>query len=355
MVQTRQKRGKQTNKDNAESPSKDPKSSSTQSQSAAIPALTYPDWASYQGYYNPATGTNVTAPGFPPQVASSPQGHPPYMWGPQMSPYGTPYVMYPHGGVYPYPTVQPGSMQYSPYPMQSANGTMEASEKSNKSKSEKKAKGKKKSESSSNGTSSQSGESESDDSSEGSSSSTKKDLGSGKETSQKCSGSGGRGRKKSNSSIPTSAPQQQQQQQMVVSPAMPPFWAIPPAGYAAPGAASGTAADYWAATAAAPATPITMTVKAPTPRRNLVQVDPNTQDERELKRQRRKQSNRESARRSRLKKQAEWELVAKCAADLKQENESLKEELKRLQDECDKLTSENTSIKERINESSQES
>ncbi|KAF3332411.1 transcription factor HBP-1a-like isoform X4 [Carex littledalei] len=354
MVQTRQKSGKQTDKENADSPSKDPKPSSTQSQPAATPALAYTDWASYQAYYNPAAGTNVAAPSFPPQIASSPQGHPPYMWGPQMAPYGTPYVMYPHGGVYPYPSVQPGSVQYNPYPTQSANGTTEASGKSNKSKSEKKLKGKKKSLSSSNGTSSQSGESGSDDSSEGSSSSTNKAMSSGREMSQKGSESRGRGRKKSNSSTPTSAPQQQQQ--MVVSPAMPPYWAIPPGGYATPGAASGMPADYWAAAAAAaaPATPITMTVKAPTPRRNLVQTDPNPQDEREQKRQKRKQSNRESARRSRLKKQAEWELVAKNAADLKQENESLKEELKRLQDECDKLNSENASLKEKVNESNHE-
>ena len=44
------------------------------------------------------------------------------------------------------------------------------------------------------------------------------------------------------------------------------------------------------------------------------------QDERELKRQRRKQSNRESARRSRLRKQAECEDLGKRVDKLQDEN-----------------------------------
>jgi predicted nuclease with TOPRIM domain len=42
--------------------------------------------------------------------------------------------------------------------------------------------------------------------------------------------------------------------------------------------------------------------------------------------------------------QAEWEEVANRADLLKQENSSLKEELKQLQEKCDGLTSENTSL-----------
>jgi len=42
--------------------------------------------------------------------------------------------------------------------------------------------------------------------------------------------------------------------------------------------------------------------------------------------------------------QAEWEEVANRADLLKQENSSLKEELKQLQEKCDSLTSENTSL-----------
>ncbi|XP_021718496.1 G-box-binding factor 1-like isoform X2 [Chenopodium quinoa] len=72
------------------------------------------------------------------------------------------------------------------------------------------------------------------------------------------------------------------------------------------------------------------------------------QDERELKRQKRKQSNRESARRSRLRKQAECEELQRRVESLNNENSSLREELKRLSAECEKLTSENNSIKEEL-------
>ncbi|XP_054823749.1 G-box-binding factor 1 [Prosopis cineraria] len=72
------------------------------------------------------------------------------------------------------------------------------------------------------------------------------------------------------------------------------------------------------------------------------------QDERELKRQKRKQSNRESARRSRLRKQAECEELQKRVETLGNENRTLREELQRLSEECENLTSENNSIKEEL-------
>ena len=53
-------------------------------------------------------------------------------------------------------------------------------------------------------------------------------------------------------------------------------------------------------------------------------------DERELKRQRRKQSNRESARRSRLRKQAECEELGGRVDALSTENITLRAELDRL-------------------------
>ncbi|KAL0423907.1 UNVERIFIED_CONTAM: G-box-binding factor 1 [Sesamum radiatum] len=72
------------------------------------------------------------------------------------------------------------------------------------------------------------------------------------------------------------------------------------------------------------------------------------QDERELKRQKRKQSNRESARRSRLRKQAECEELQHRVETLSNENHTLRDELQRLSEECEKLTSENNSIKEEL-------
>ena len=55
-------------------------------------------------------------------------------------------------------------------------------------------------------------------------------------------------------------------------------------------------------------------------------------DERELKRQRRKQSNRESARRSRLRKQAECEELGGRVDALSTENVTLRAELDRLKE-----------------------
>jgi plant G-box-binding factor len=73
-------------------------------------------------------------------------------------------------------------------------------------------------------------------------------------------------------------------------------------------------------------------------------------DERELKRQRRKQSNRESARRSRLRKQAECDELAQRADVLNVENASLRAELSRIKSEYEKALSENAALKERLGE-----
>lgn len=72
------------------------------------------------------------------------------------------------------------------------------------------------------------------------------------------------------------------------------------------------------------------------------------QDEKELKRQRRKEANRESARRSRMRKQAECDELAEKVQALTSENESLKMEVDRLGELCQKLTSENHALLERL-------
>ncbi|KAF3510841.1 hypothetical protein F2Q69_00008886 [Brassica cretica] len=71
-------------------------------------------------------------------------------------------------------------------------------------------------------------------------------------------------------------------------------------------------------------------------------------DERELKRQKRKQSNRESARRSRLRKQAECEQLQQRVESLTSENQSLRDELQRLSGECEKLKTENNTIQDEL-------
>ncbi|KAH7578013.1 hypothetical protein ACOSP7_000885 [Xanthoceras sorbifolium] len=68
------------------------------------------------------------------------------------------------------------------------------------------------------------------------------------------------------------------------------------------------------------------------------------QNERELKRERRKQSNRESARRSRLRKQAETEELARKVDLLNAENVTLKSEVNQLTEKSEKLRLENATL-----------
>ncbi|KAF4401747.1 hypothetical protein G4B88_000795 [Cannabis sativa] len=135
-------------------------------------------------------------------------------------------------------------------------------------------------------------------------------------------------------------------------------------GGGAPGAVPGPATnlnigmDYWGAPAASaipalrgkvPSTPVAGGIVT-AGSRDSVQSQLWLQDERELKRQKRKQSNRESARRSRLRKQAECDELAQRADALKEENANLRSEVNRIRSEYDQLLSENTSLKEKLGE-----
>uniref|UniRef100_A0ACD5VQ14 Uncharacterized protein n=1 Tax=Avena sativa TaxID=4498 RepID=A0ACD5VQ14_AVESA len=72
------------------------------------------------------------------------------------------------------------------------------------------------------------------------------------------------------------------------------------------------------------------------------------QDSKESKRERRKQSNRDSARRSRLRKQAETDQLAKRVELLTAENASLRREINRLKESSKKLSSENSALMEKL-------
>ncbi|KAK4339355.1 hypothetical protein RND71_040817 [Anisodus tanguticus] len=72
------------------------------------------------------------------------------------------------------------------------------------------------------------------------------------------------------------------------------------------------------------------------------------QNERELKREKRKQSNRESARRSRLRKQAEAEELAMRVQSLTEENLILKSEINKLVENSEKLKLDNAALMERL-------
>lgn len=89
---------------------------------------------------------------------------------------------------------------------------------------------------------------------------------------------------------------------------------------------------------------------------SLAMVPPETwlQNERELKRERRKQSNRESARRSRLRKQAETEELARKVEALTAENMALRSELNQLSEKSDKLRGANATLLDKLKSSEPE-
>ncbi|CAH8357982.1 unnamed protein product [Eruca vesicaria subsp. sativa] len=337
---------------------------SSQEPSSAVSAgMATPDWSGFQAY------SPMPPHGF---VASSPQPHP-YMWGVQhmMPPYGTPphpYVtMYPPGGMYGHPSMPPGSYPYSPYAMPSPNGMTEASgnttggAEGDAKQSEVKEKlpikrsrgslgslnmitGKnnetgKNSGASANGAYSKSGESASDGSSEGSDANSQNGSGSGQDGKDATSENGGsaNGPRNGTPTLPMSQ----------TVPIMP----MPAAG---PPTNLNIGMDYWGAPTSAGIPG--MQGKASTPVPGIVppvsrdggHSQPWLQDDREIKRQKRKQSNRESARRSRLRKQAECDELAQRAEVLNEENASLRAEIIRLKSQCEELTSENTSLKDQL-------
>ncbi|XP_015619717.1 bZIP transcription factor 1-D isoform X1 [Oryza sativa Japonica Group] len=358
----------------ADAPTKTSKASAPQEQqppassSTATPAV-YPDWANFQQGYPPIPPHGF----FPSPVASSPQGHP-YMWGaqPMIPPYGTPpppYVMYPPG-VYAHPSMPPGAHPFTPYAMASPNGNAdptgttttaaaaaagETDGKSSEGKEKspiKRSKGSlgslnmitgknstehgKTSGASANGAISQSGESGSESSSEGSEANSQNDS-HHKESGQEQDGEV----RSSQNGVSRSPSQAKLNQTMAIMP-MTSSGPVP-----APTTNLNIGMDYWANTASS--TPAIHGKATPTAAPgSMVPGEQWVQDERELKRQRRKQSNRESARRSRLRKQAECEELAQRAEVLKQENTSLRDEVNRIRKEYDELLSKNSSLKEKL-------
>ncbi|CAN8313926.1 unnamed protein product [Cochlearia groenlandica] len=331
-------------------------SSSTASQepsSAAVSAgAATPDWSGFQAY------SSMQPHGY---VASSPQPHP-YMWGVQhmMPPYGTPshpYVaMYPPGGMYAHPSLPPGSYPYSPYAMPSPNGIADASgntgsgTEGDAKQSEGKEKlpikrskgslgslnmiigktndtGKDSGASANNGACSKSAESASDGSSEGSDANSQNTALASDGLGETASENGGsaHGQPRNGSIVPVN----QTSSIMPVSAAT----CVP-----GPPTNLNIGMDYWSGHG-------NVSTAVPGVVVDGSQPQPWLQDERELKRQKRKQSNRESARRSRLRKQAECDELAQRADVLNGENASLRAEINKLKSQYEVLLAENSSIK----------
>ncbi|XP_065877322.1 bZIP transcription factor 16 [Euphorbia lathyris] len=368
----------ETDKTAKEKEAKPPAAAASQEQSSTTSTGTVnPDWAGFQAY------SPIPPHGF---LASSPQAHP-YMWGVQhiMPPYGTPphpYVaMYPHGGIYAHPSMPPGSYPFSPFPMASPNGVAEASgytpgsaEADGKPSDVKeklpikRSKGSlgslnmitgknnelgKTTGASANGVYSKSAESGSEGTSEGSDANSQSDSqmkSGGRQDSLEADASHNGGSVNVPQNGGQGTPNTIINQTMSVVP-------IPPTG--APGALPGPATnlnigmEYWGAPTSSaipgirgkvPSTPVAGGARDP------LQSQLWLQDEREIKRQRRKQSNRESARRSRLRKQAECDELAQRAEALKEENANLRSEVNRIKSEYEQLLAENASLKERLGE-----
>nr|ABU45199.1 unknown [Petunia integrifolia subsp. inflata] len=307
-------------------PTKSSKPVSTQ-ETATTPS--YPDWSSsMQAYYS----AGATPPFFASPVASP---TPPYLWGgqhPGMPPYGTPLpypAFYPHAGVYAHPNMAmqtPNTVQANP---ESDGKGPEGKDRSSSKKVKaslggKAGNGGKVTSGSGNDGATQSDESRSEGTSDTNDENDNHEFAANKKGSfnQMLADGASAQNNPSGANYQTS---------------------VPGNPVTMPATNLNIGMDVWNASSTAPGA-MNMQPNATGP----VITDKWVQDERELKRQKRKQSNRESARRSRLRKQAECEELQRKVETLSNENSTLKDELRRLSEECEKLTSENNSIKEEL-------
>ncbi|KAM1933677.1 hypothetical protein ACFX15_017953 [Malus domestica] len=320
-------------------PSKPSKQASTPQELPTTPS--YPDWSSsMQAYYGPG---GTPPPFFASTVASS-TPHP-YMWGaqhPMMPPYGTPVpypAMYPPGGVYAHPSMvmTPGAPQPTPeFEGKGPDGKERASTKKPKGTAGnaglaggKVVESGKATSGSGNDGASQSGESGSEGSSDGSDdNANNQEYGANKKGSfDKMLADGANAQNSTGTLVQAS---------------------VPGKPVSMPGTNLNIGMDLWNASPAGAGAGAAKVRGNPSGPPSAGGAEHWIQDERELKRQKRKQSNRESARRSRLRKQAECEELQARVETLSNENHSLREELHRLSEECEKLTSENANIKEEL-------
>nr|ANS71549.1 bZIP protein 5 [Lonicera japonica] len=308
----------------------------------------YPDWAAMQAYY----GQRMPVPPyFNSAVASGHHPPHPYMWGPpqpMMPPYGAPYAVYAHGGVYAHPGV----------PLPATPLSMDAPAKSSGNTDRglmKKLKGfdglamsigNDNADSAEGGTDhglSQSGTGETEGSSDGSDGNTAGTRqNGGKRSREGTPNIVTRDDKNERENGPVTATEVKGASEIVVGVTVAPKIM---------GNMVGTVVSPGMNMALELSNPSPAVKTSPTSSQPSCTVIPNetwTQNERELKRERRKQSNRESARRSRLRKQAEAEELAIKVESLTAENMTLKSEINLLTEKSEKLKLENAKLMEKM-------
>ncbi|KAH1081002.1 hypothetical protein J1N35_020763 [Gossypium stocksii] len=314
------------------------KSSKSDKSSSPVPTdqnniHVYPDWAAIKAYYGP----HVNMPPYYSSAVASGHAPPPYMWGPtqpMMPPYGAPYAtIYSHGGVYAHPAVplaagpvetptkSPGNTEqglmkklkgFDGLAISIGNGTAENAEGRAKPR--------------------QSHSVETAGSTDGSDGNT--------------TGTDQSRRKRSREGTPTIAGEDEKieaKSNQVAAGEVTATMSPKPIGtVVSPGMTTGTILEL-TNTPTMNAMSSAVGVHC-----GVMPTEVWLQNERELKRERRKQSNRESARRSRLRKQAETEELARKVESLTSENAALRSEINQLTEMSEKVRLENAILVEEL-------
>ncbi|XP_034904851.1 G-box-binding factor 3 isoform X3 [Populus alba] len=298
----------------------------------------YPDWAAIQAYY----GSRVALPPYYNSGVASGHAPHPYMWGPpqpMMATYGAPYAaIYSHGGVYAHPAAVPiGSHPHGPGVLSSpAANTPLSAETPTKSSGNtdqgllKKLKG-------FDGLAMSIGNGDAESAEGGSR------LPQSMETEGSSDGSDGntaRGKKRSREGTPTAGGDTKTETHC-----SPLLGEVNPSTDKVLGAVVDPGMTKALELRNPPSVNVAKTNPATIPQPGAVlPSEAWSPNDRELKRERRKQSNRESARRSRLRKQAEAEELAHKVETLTTVNVALKSEIDQFTEKSQKLRLENAAL-----------
>ncbi|XP_020517980.1 bZIP transcription factor 16 isoform X2 [Amborella trichopoda] len=297
-----------------DAPAKTSKASSLQEQlPTSVPAMVYSDW--HQAFYNSAGTTPIPSPFFHSPVPSGPQAHP-FMWGSQGNAHGADLES----------KSSKGKVRTRPKRFKESLGSLNMLT----SRSNEMGVG-----ASRNVLFSQSRESGSEASSAGS------DANSQTGSHEKPPNQGpveGDDAQDGNSDTRALSSQTLMNQTMTLMP-------MPPSGIGGPMTNLNIGTDYWSASSPSPMA----TIRGKHPASGTKpSIESWLKDEKERKRERRKLSNRESARRSRLRKQVECEKLSNRVENLTEEKQALEAELEHLQEECDRFAEENSSLNEML-------